>query len=162
MPYSVDVNLEYQKAKSKYLRWSLLFALLLTLTLVADTLLIILSGDNYLVYLIIACVITVLFSWFAVFFFSSLYGDINGQYLYFKGYESGIKPVEEVMFLKRTNELTKVNNLYVYPVYVRFFDGIQQQEKIIYTLDETLNYERGDKLTITIYQRILIKAEKHS
>ena len=65
MIYSVDVGDEYKKSKSKLLRYSLLFALILTITLVADTLLIIFSKERYIVSLIIAIVITSIFSYFS-------------------------------------------------------------------------------------------------
>ena len=161
MDYSVDVNGEYQKVKSKFFRISLLFSLILTAVLVADALLIILSKESYKVQLIIAIVITILFSWFAIYFFVNIYSDVNARYRYFKGYESGLKAIEEVEVLKKGNELTLINGLYVYPLYIRSFAGINSQDKVVYSLEET-NYQPGDKLTITTYQRILLKAESHS
>lgn len=162
MKYSVDVNEEYQKSKSIFLRYSLLFSFLLTVTLVADTLLVVLAGEEYLLNLIIAIVVSVLFSWFAMYFFANIYKDINASYRYFKGYESGLKSVEEVILLKKSDELHYVNGLYVYPLYVSSFDGLSTSDKIIYTFDDKLNYKFGDKLTITTYQRVLIVAESHS
>ena len=161
MDYSVDVNGEYQKVKSKFFRISLLFSLILTAVLVADALLIILSKESYKVQLIIAIVITILFSWFAIYFFVNIYSDVNARYRYFKGYESGLKAVEEVEVLRKGDELTQVNGLYVYPLYIRSFAGLNSQDKIVYFLEE-VNYQPGDKLTITTYQKILMKAESHS
>ena len=161
MDYRVDVANEYQKAKSIFLRYSLIFSGILTLVLIADVLLVSLAGEQYLVNLIISIVITVLFAWFAIFFFSVIYKDINAKYRFYKGYESGIKPVEEVEFLKQSDELCYINGLYAYPLYVRYFIGITVQDKVIFTLNNDLPYEMGDKLTITTYQRILIKAEPH-
>ena len=157
----MDVNGEYAKAKSKILRSSLLFSLLLTAVIVADVLLVMLAGEDYLVNLIISSVITVLFIWFAIFFISNVYSDINTRYQYFKGYQSGLQPTDEVVLLKKSEELCYVNGLYVYPLFVRYLSTLGESEKIIYTLDN-LDYQPDDKLTITTYQRILIKAEKHS
>lgn len=162
MTYSVDVNGEYQKSKSKLFRWSLLFSLILTAILTADVLLIILAKEDYLINLIIAIVITSLFSWFAIYFFFNIYGDLNSQYRYFKGYESGIQSSEEVEILAKIGEICYVNGLYVYPLHVRSFDGLVARDRVIYTIDKDLEFVEGDKLTITTYQRILIKAEKHS
>lgn len=162
MNYSVDVKSEYAKAKSKMLRSSLLFSLIFTITIVVDILLVALANEEYLVNLIISCVITVLFVWYAIFVFGNIYNDINARYRYFKGYNSGITPTEEVEFLKKSDELCFINGLYVYPIYVRYFIGINVQDKVIFAFNNDLNYEMGDKLTITTYQRILIKAEKHS
>ena len=163
MDYCVDVAGEYQKIKSKFLRYSLIFSLVLTIVLLADVLLGALTNfENYKVPLIIAIVITILFSWFAIFFFINIYIDVNARYRYFKSYDSGLKAVEEVEVLKKGSELTRVNGLYVYPLYIRSFAGLTSQDKIIYFLDSDLSYEAGDKLTITTYQRILMKAEKHS
>ena len=161
MDYSVDVVGEYQKVKSKYFRLSLLFSLILTAVLVVDALLIILSKESYKVQLIIAIVITILFSWFAIYFFVNIYRDVNARYRYFKGYDSGLKAVEEVEVLRKGDELTMVNGLYVYPLYIRCFAGLDSRDKIVYSLEE-VNYQEGDKLTITTYQRILVKAESHS
>lgn len=161
MSYSVDVSFEYQKAKSINLRYSLLVALILTLVLITDVLLVALAKENYLVNFIIAAVITVLFSWFMIFFFTNIFKDINAKYRFYRGYESGLKPAEEVEFIKKEETLSYVNGLYVYPLYLRFFDGLVAKEKVIYTLDNSLKYQEGDKLTITTYQRILMKAEKH-
>ena len=105
--------------------------------------------------------ITILFSWFAIFFFVNIYKDVNARYRYFKGYDSGIKAIEEVEVLKKGDELTQVNGLYVYPLYIRSFAGLDSRDKIVYSLEE-VNYQPGDKLTITTYQRILLKAESHS
>ena len=162
MNYRVDINDEYKRAKSTYLKYSLIFSLILTLVIVGDTLLVILAKEDYTVNLVIAIVITILFGWFALFFFTSIFGDINNRYRYFKGYEGGLKPVEEIEFLRKSDELCYINGLYVYPVYVRYFIGLTVQDKVIFSLKNDLGYEMGDKLTITTYQRILIEAEKHS
>jgi len=162
MDFSVDVQNEYLGAKSAFLRWSLLFSGLFTLTILADVLLILLAGEYYTVNLIIAIVISILFSWFALFFFTNIYGDVNNKYRYFRGYESGIKPTEEVEFLSKSDELCYINGLYVYPVYVRYAIGLNRIDKVIFAFSNNIDFEMGDKLTITTYQRILIKAEKHS
>jgi len=162
MDFSVDVQNEYLGAKSAFLRWSLLFSGLFTLTILADVLLILLAGEYYTVNLIIAIVISILFSWFALFFFTNIYGDVNSRYRYFRGYESGIKPTEEVEFLDKSEELCYINGLYVYPIYVRYAIGLNRIDKVIFAFSNNIDFEMGDKLTITTYQRILIKAEKHS
>lgn len=161
MDYCVDVVGEFQKVKAKLFKLSLLFSLTLTAVIIADVLLVALAPEKYIVNLIITIVITILFCWFAIFFFTNIYNSINTQYRYYKGFDSGIKPTEEVEFIKKSDELCYINGLYVYPVYVRYFIGINCQDKVIFAFDNNLNYEMGDKLTITTYQRILIKAEKH-
>ena len=160
--YSVDVGNEYQKVKSTFYRLSLLFSFLLTAVIVADVLLVALANEDYLVNLIIAIVISILFIWFAIFFFSNIYSEANNKYRYFRSYEEGLKPEEEVEFLKKSDELCYVNGLYVYPLFVRYAIGLNRQDKVIYTVSKDLDYKMGDKLTITTYQRILIKAERHS
>ena len=160
MSYVLDVNNEYQLVKSKLLRLSLLFTLMLTLVLVGDVLLVALAGENYLPQLIISIVITILFSWFAIYFFTNIYSDINNRYRYFKGYESGLKPTEEVEYLKQSDELCYINGVYVYPLYVRYSQGLSKVDKVIFSFDH-LHFEDGDKLTITTYQRILIEAVSH-
>ena len=162
MNFCLDVKTEYQRAKSNLLRCSLMFSGIFTLVLIADVLLVTLSGDNYGACLIISIFISILFVWFAIFFFLNIYKDVNNRYRFFKGYDSGIKPTEEVEFLKKSDELCFINGLYVYPVYVRYFIGINCQDKVIFAFKNDLNYEMGDKLTIETYQRIIIKAEKHS
>ena len=161
MDFTVDVQREYESAKSVFLRWSLLFSSLFTLTILADVLLILLAGEYYTLNLVLAMIISILFSWFALFFFTNIYGDVNNKYRYFKGYESGIKPTEEVEFLKKSEELCYINGLYVYPVYVRYAVGLNRFDKVIFTFNNEINFAMGDKLTIVTYQRILIKAEKH-
>ena len=162
MDYSVDVQQEYQKAKSVFFRWSLGFSGLFTLVLIGDILLISLAGEYYTVNLVISIIITTLFMWVAIFFFSNIYGDINNRYRYFKGYESGLKENEEVEFLKKSDELCYINGLYVYPVYVRYAIGLNRIDKVIFAFNNDIDFEMGDSLTITTYQRILIKAEKNS
>ena len=93
--YQVDVNKEYQKAKSNFLRYSLLFSLIFSLVLVTDVLLILFAGEDYQINLLITIIISILFLWFAIFFFTNIYQDINNRYRYFKGYDSGIKPTDE-------------------------------------------------------------------
>ena len=161
MNYEVDVRYEYSQARSKFLRYSLLYSLLLTIVLVVDSILILLPGEEYTASYIIVTILTSLFACFSIYFFTNIYGDINSRYRYFKGYDSGLKPTEEVEFLKKSDELCFINGLYVYPVFVRYFIGINCQDKVIVCLKNDLKYEMGDKLTIVTYQRILIKAEKH-
>ena len=160
--YCVDVNGEYLKAKSKIFRCSLLFSAILTLVIVGDVLLVILASEDYLVNLIIACVITVLFIWFAIYFISNVFGDLDARYRYFKGYQSGIQSVDEIIFVKQSDELCFINGLYVYPLLVKYVFNFTEQERIIYTLEKDCGYVLNDKLTVTTYQRILLKAEKHS
>lgn len=161
MDYSVDVSSEYQQIKSKYFRYSLLFSSILTAVLIGDVLLITLSKEHYKLCMVIAIVITVIFSWFAIFFFTNIYKDINERYRYFKGYESGIKSTEEVEVLNLSEEQCLVNGLYVYPLFIRSYSGLTSTDKIIYSLEKNLDYKPGDKLTVTTYQRILITAERH-
>ena len=160
--YQVDVNQEYQKAKSNFLRYSLLFSLIFSLVLVTDVLLILFAGEDYQINLLITIIISILFLWFAIFFFTNIYQDINNRYRYFKGYDSGIKPTDEVIFLASSDELAYVNGLYVYPLMVKYVSNLEEVEKIIYSFSKEINYEQGDKLTITTYQRIILKMEKHS
>ena len=160
--YCVDVGNEYQQSKSTFLKWSLLFSIILTVVLVSDVLLIVLANEDFLINLIIAITITILFTWGSIYFFSNIYNDVNSRYRYFKGYESGLHPVEEVVFLKKSDELCYINGLYVYPMIVRYISNLREENKIIYTFNKDLDLSEGDKLTITTYQRILIKAEKHS
>ena len=162
MDYSVDVTYEYQKARSVFLKWSLLFSGVLTAVIVGNVLLVMLAGEYYTVNLVVSIIITILFMWFAIYFFSNIYGDVNSRYRYFKGYESGIKPIEEVEFLKKSDELCYINGLYVYPVYVRYAIGLNRIDKVIFAFNNDIKFEMGDLLTITTYQRILLKAEKHS
>ena len=162
MNYSVDISNEYQKAKSIFFRYSLGFSLLMTAVIIGDVLLILLAGEDYTVNLIISFVITILFSWVAIYFFTNIYSEVNARYRYFKGYESGLHPTEEIIFIKKSDELSYINGLYAYPMAVRFISNLVSQDKIIYSLDKDLDLSEGDKLTITTYQRILVKAEKHS
>ena len=160
--YRVDVGNEYQQSKSSFLKWSLLFSLIFTIVIVGDVLLVVLANEDYLVNLIIAITISILFAWASIYFFTNIYNDVNARYRYFKGYDSGLHPVEEVVYLKKSDELCYVNGLYVYPLIVRYISNLKAEEKIIYTFTKDLDLSEGDKLTITTYQRILIKAEKHS
>ena len=162
MNYRVDVASEYQKIKSKMLRSSLLFSLALAIVIISDVLLVVLAKEDYIINLIIAIVITVIFSCFTIFYFTNIYYEMNMEYRYYKGYEGGIKSTDEVMVIKSSEELTYLNGLYVYPVLVKYIDNLSSQEKIVYSLNKELGYQEGDKLTITTYQRILIEAEKHS
>ena len=162
MDYQLDVSKEYITARKGLFLLSLLFTLLLSAVLIADVLLVTLAGEDYLVNLIIAIVISILFIWFAIFFFSNIYSEANNKYRYFRSYEEGLKPEEEVEFLKKSDEFCYVNGLYVYPLFVRYAIGLNRQDKVIYTVSKDLDYKMGDKLTITTYQRILIKAERHS
>ena len=162
MNYSVDIQYEYQMAKSAFLRWSLLYSLVFTLVLVGDILLVSLAGEYYTVNLVISVIITSIFMWLSIFFFSNIYSEVNNRYRYFKGYESGLKANEEVEFLKKSDELCYINGLYAYPVYVRYSVGLSKTDKVIFALNNDIDFEMGDSLTITTYQRILIKAEKHS
>ena len=161
MDYCVDVNHEYQLAKGRMLKYSLLFSLVLALIIISDVLLVLLAGEDYFVNLIIAIIVTTLFSWFAIYFFTNIYNDIDARYRYFKSYASGIKPTDEVVFLKMSDELCFVNGLYVYAISIRYVSALDSQDKIIFSMSNDLGYSLGDKLTITTYQRILIKAEKH-
>ena len=161
MTYSVDVNYEYQSIKSKLFRISLLFSCILALVITADVLLVVLTKGEYLISMIIAIVITVLFAWFAIFFFTNIYSEVNAKYRYFKGFDSGLKSTDEVEFVKQSKDLCFINGLYVYPVGVRYISNLEMQDNIIYALKEQLNFQEGDKLTITTYQRVLINAEKH-
>ena len=111
--------------------------------------------------MIITMVVTILFSGFAIFFFTVIYSEVNAQYRYYRGYDSGLKSTDEVEFVKQGEELCYINGLYVYPVVVRYISNLTCQDKIIYTLKEQLHFQEGDKLTITTYQRILINAERH-
>ena len=160
--YYVDINDELNKAKKTFLFASLLFSSIFTLVIVVDILLIALANEEYQVNLIISIVITSLFAWFTIYFFSNIYQDINNRYRYFKGYQSGEQSTDEVIVIDTSDELVYVNGLYVYPFYVKYVSNLEGTDKIIYTSNKDLGLVKGDKLTITTYRRILVKMEKHS
>ena len=161
MDYSVDVSYELKSVQSKLFRLSLMFAIILTIIITADILLVTLSKEDYLVNLIISIIITIIFIWFAIYFFFNIYSEVNNKYRFFKGFESGIHPIEEVEYLGKSDEMTYMNGLYVYPIYVKYIDGLNRKDKTIFTTNPNLSYEIGDKLSITTYQRIIVKAEQH-
>ena len=160
--YCVDINDELNKAKKTFLFASLLFSSIFTLVIVIDILLIALANEEYQVNLIISIVITSLFAWFTIYFFSNIYQDINNRYRYFKGYQSGEQSTDEVIVIDTSDELVYVNGLYVYPFYVKYVSNLEGTDKIIYTSNKDLGLVKGDKLTVTTYRRILVKMEKHS
>lgn len=160
--YSVDVTEEYQKAKKTFLIASLIFSSLFTIVLVIDILLVALANEEYQANLIISIVITSLFAWFAIYFFTNIYQDINNRYRYFKGYQSGEQSTDEVIVIDTRDDLTYVNGLYVYPLFVKYVSNLEGTEKIIYSSNKDLGLTKGDKLTVTTYRRILVKMEKHS
>lgn len=161
MSYSLDISKEYNAANKSVWTYSLIFSLTLTLTLIGDVLLVIFSNNDYLANYILSTLLTIIFGWWAIFFFTSIYKDINERYRYYKYIESGIKEESEVIFIEEIKDLTYVNGLYVYPIRVKYLLGISEEEKIIYTLEDKLDFNKGDKLSISTYQRILLKADKY-
>ena len=161
MNYQMDVSKGYQDAKKNLFKLSLLFSLLFTAVIVTDVLLVALANEDYLVNLIISIIITILFAWFALYFFYNIFDDVNGEYRFYKGYESGLKENNEVIFNEQINELTYINGLYAYPVHITVSDGLEKVNKVIYTIQKDLGYKNGDKLTVITYSRILVKAEPH-
>ena len=157
----MDVSKGYQDAKKNLFKLSLLFSLLFTAVIVTDVLLVALANEDYLVNLIISIIITILFAWFALYFFYNIFDDVNGEYRFYKGYESGLKENNEVIFNEQINELTYINGLYAYPVHITVSDGLEKVNKVIYTIQKDLGYKNGDKLTVITYSRILVKAEPH-
>ena len=161
MNYQMDVSKGYQAAKKSLFRLSLLFSLLFSAVLIADVLLVVLANENYLVNLIISIIITISFTWFAIYFFYNIYDETYGEYRFYKGYESGLKENDEVIFKEQINELTYINGLYAYPVHVTVINGLEKVDKVIYTVNKDLGYQNGDKLSTVTYSRILVKAERH-
>ena len=161
MNYQMDVSKGYQDAKKSLFKLSLLFSLLFTAVIVTDVLLVALANEDYLVNLIVSIIITILFTWFALYFFYNIFDDVNGEYRFYKGYESGLKENNEVIFNEQINELTYINGLYAYAVHITVSDGLEKVNKVIYTIQKDLGYKNGDKLTVITYSRILVKAEPH-
>ena len=163
MNYQLDISREYQNARKKVTLLSLAFSLIFSLILIADVLLVIFANEDYKLNLIIAIIISILFAWGAIFFFPNFYNEIFQKYLFYKGYESGLKETAEVEFDKEIDEPVNrdKNGLYLYPVHVTYIDGLTKTNKVIYALEKNLDFKKGDKLTITTYQRIIIKAEPH-
>ena len=161
MNYQMDVSKEYQTARKSLFALSLLFSLLFSVVLIADVLLVVLANEDYLVNLIISIVISILFVWFAIYFFSNIFNDANEKYLFYRGYESGLKEEGEVELVSIDDELRYMNGLYVYAVSVRYINGLERIDKIIYSVNKDLGFRVGSKLSITTYRRILTKARLH-
>ena len=157
----MDVSKEYQTARKSLFALSLLFSLLFSVVLIADVLLVVLANEDYLVNLIISIVISILFVWFAIYFFSNIFNDANEKYLFYRGYESGLKEEGEVELVSIDDELRYMNGLYVYAVSVRYINGLERIDKIIYSVNKDLGFRVGSKLSITTYRRILTKARLH-
>ncbi len=160
MNYYLDTAYEYQKSKNRMLISSLFFALLFSIVLISDVFLVFKAGQDYRLNLIVSIIISVLFIWFSIYFFTTTYQEINKRYRFFKNFGSGIKEQQEVEYIKCSDDLNYINGLYVYPIHVFYQYGLEQIEKVIYCQTK-LNYVQGDKLTIQTYQRILIEAEIH-
>ena len=160
MNYQLDISKEYQNARKKVTLLSLAFSLIFSLILIADVLLVIFASEDYKLNLIIAIIISILFAWGAIFFFPNFYNEAFQKYSFYKSYESGLKETAEVEFDEQINEPVVKNGLYTYPVHVTYIDGLDKTSKVIY-VTEKLNFKRGDKLTITTYQRVIIKVESH-
>ena len=161
MNYQLDISKEYQNARKKVTLLSLAFSLIFSLILIADVLLVIFANEDYKLNLIIAIIISILFAWGAIFFFPNFYNDIFKKYTFYKSYESGLKETAEVEFDEQINEPVVKNGLHLYPVHVTYLDGLSRVSKVIYSLEKDLNFKKGDKLTVTTYQRVIIKAEPH-
>lgn len=163
MTYQLDISKEYLNARKVMRLLSTSFALIFSLVLIADVLLIVFANEDYLINLIITIVVSILFAWFAIFFISNFYSDAFNKYRFYKGYESGIKEVAEVEFVKEDTEETSTNKngLYAYPVHVTYVDGLNRTDKVICSFNKDLGFKEGDKLTITTYRRVIIKAELH-
>ena len=160
MNYQLDISKEYQTARKKVTLLSLAFSLIFSLILIADVLLVIFANEDYKLNLIIAIIISILFTWGAIFFFPNFYNEVFAKYSFYRGYESGLKEISEVVFDKEIDEPVVKNGLYTYPVHVTYIDGLEKTNKVIY-VTEKLNFKKGDKLTVTTYQRVIIKAEPH-
>ena len=163
MTYQLDIGKEYLNARKMMRVFSISFALLFSLVLIADVLLVVFANEDYLINLIIAIIISILFAWFSIFFIPNFYNDAFNKYKFYKGYESGIKEVAEVEFVKEEVELTNTNKngLYTYQVYVTYIDGLTRTDKVICSFNKDLGFKKGDKLTITTYRRVIVKAELH-
>ena len=151
MNYQMDVSKEYQTARKSLFTLSLLFSLLFSVVLIADVLLVVLANEDYLVNLIISIVISILFVWFVIYFFSNIFNDVNEKYLFYRGYESGLKEEGEVELVSIDDELRYMNGLYVYAVSVRYINGLERIDKIIYSVNKDLGFRVGSKLSITTY-----------
>lgn len=162
MNYQMDVSKEYETARKGLFTISLLFSLLFSAVIIADVLLVVLANESYLVNLIISIVISVLFTWFAIYFFTNIFNDVNAKYVYYKGYESGLKEEGEVELVDIDDKLQYINGLYVYAVKVKYINGLETTDKVIYTVNKDLGYKAGDKLSVITYRRILVKAVSHS
>ena len=163
MNYQLDISKNYQSARKKMTLLSLSFSLVFSLVLIADVLLVIFANEDYKLNLIIAIIISILFTWAAIFFFGNFYNEALGKYLFYKSYESGLKEEAEVIFEKQidTQVMTNRNGLITYPVHVTYIDGLTKTHKVICTVEKDLGFKEGDKLTIITYQRVIIKAERH-
>lgn len=163
MTYQLDISKEYLNARKVMRLFSISFALIFSIVLITDVLLVIFANEDYLINLIIAIVISILFTWFAIFFIPNFYNDAFNKYRFYKGYESGLKEVAEVEFVKEDIEITSTNKngLYTYPVHVTYIDGLTRTDKVICSINKDLGFKKGDKLTITTYRRVIIKAESH-
>ena len=163
MNYQLDISKNYQSARKRMTLLSLSFSLVFSLVLIADVLLVIFANEDYKLNLIIAIIISILFTWAAIFFFGNLYNEALGKYLFYKSYESGLKEEAEVIFEKEIDEqtMTNRNGLITYPVHVTYIDGLTKTHKVICTVEKDLGFKEGDKLTIITYQRVIIKAERH-
>ena len=163
MNYQLDISKNYQRTRKIVGLLSLSFSLIFTLVIVADVLLVAFANEDYIVNLVIAILITIVFTWLSIFFFQNIYNDVFAEYLFYKGYESGLKETAEVEFEKEMDEtvMTYRNGLYTYPVHVTYINGLSKVRKVICTVEKDLGFKEGDRLTITTYQRVIIKAERH-
>ena len=164
MNYQLDISKNYQSARKRMTLLSLSFSLVFSLVLIADVLLVIFANEDYKLNLIIATIISILFTWAAIFFFGNFYNEALEKYLFYKSYESGLKEEAEVIFEKQIDKqvmTTNRNGLITYPVHVTYIDGLTKTHKVICTVEKDLGFKEGDKLTIITYQRVIIKAERH-
>lgn len=160
MIFSLDIKTNFINAKNKMVKNVFIFALLLSITIIADTLLITYSTNEYLINLIFTVLISILFSFYVIFDLTIIYPKLNNELRFFKGYFSGEKNSDIVFVNSFSESKTIMNGLESYKVNITVVDGLLKEEKSIFVFSK-FNFSKNKKYKIETYQRIITKIEEY-
>lgn len=160
MREALDVVTEQERFHRQELKELLVYGGVAFLYLLALTLTILFSGDDYLIPLIVMLVVSVLFVWGTIYLFTTLFPYAHSRVKFFGAAQKGLRKREQVVYesLGKEGEVTK-EGIEARLLKASFYENGKTFERDYYVLGSFPELEKGTALTIESFSSVVLAYE---
>ena len=154
-----DEKEELRLALSRRNLFAFLFIIVTILYLTALFLLLFLTGDSYAPFLYLLFGLTILYAWFAIFYWSAAFPAQRRRVSFFSSILEGQKEEKTVVFKKKLKENVYQDGIYADLCRGGYRENGRECEFDFYVPSSRVSFSEGEKVKLSLFHRMLLAYE---